>query len=980
VIRDSYGDRVSTPRDVPAPLDVARPMITPADAERAALELFGVRGSFVELGSQQDRNYRIDAADGVLLLKIANPGWAPLVLEAQNAAMEHLQSAALAVPRPLSALDGSHIAWLDHEGARLAVRLLSYVEGTPLNEAPYLAPSVVGTLGRLAGEVVRALETFDHPGIDRVLQWDLQHAEAVVEGFAVHLTDPAERARVEALAHAAASRLAEVRAELRRQAIHGDITDFNVVFARDRAGRPLPCGVIDFGDLSRGWLVGELAVTCAAVLSHMPQAPLGVLPAVRAFDELVPLSDAEIAALWPLIALRGAVLVVSDAQQVAADPENDYAADNLPVDRAMLEGAGALGFELAEAALRDALGRPHPGVALPVAGQLIAGLAERAPSLLDLSVTSELLDEGRFLEPDCEQQLFAEAAAARGVAIGRYGEHRLTRARTDGDGEAETFALGVEIVATHEQHPAAPWDATVGGVGADWLELVRDDVTLRLIGLEPSAALGAPVAAGDSLGVVSAGRHLGVQLCTVRDLSPPAFVTPAEAGAWVRLCPDPSAVLGVDCAALPIDPAGVLARRDAAFARVQGRYYEDPPQIERGFAEHLIDTTGRMYVDMVNNVALLGHAHPRLTRDVSRQWRLLNTNSRFNYEVVAEFTAQLAALAPDGLDTVLLVNSGTEAADLALRLAFAHTGREVVIAVGEAYHGWSVAADGVSTSLADNPNALETRPAWARFLDSPNSYRGRHRGPLESRRYATEATARVEEMVAAGDLPAAFICEAVYGNAGGVMLPPGYLRAVYQAVRACGGLCIADEVQVGYGRLGHHFFGFEEQGVVPDVITVAKAMGNGHPLGAVITRREIAESFSTVGSFFSSAGGSTVSCRVGLSVLEILRDENLQANAATVGDHFIERVRALGERYPLIGAVHGMGLYVGIELVRDRDTLEPALEETYAICERMRELGVIMQPTSDRMNTLKVKPPLCITRASADFVVDQLERVLAEGW
>jgi 4-aminobutyrate aminotransferase-like enzyme len=382
---------------------------------------------------------------------------------------------------------------------------------------------------------------------------------------------------------------------------------------------------------------------------------------------------------------------------------------------------------------------------------------------------------------------------------------------------------------------------------------------------------------------------------------------------------------------------------------------------------------------MVNNVALLGHAHPRMTLAVTRQWRLLNTNSRFNYEVISEFTTRLAELAPDGLDTVLLVNSGTEATDLALRIAFAHTGREIVIAVGEAYHGWSVAADAVSTSLADNPNALDTRPPWTRFLDSPNSYRGVHRG-VAADAYAREAVSRIEQIATDGDLPAAFIAEAVYGNAGGVLLPPGYLAAVYKSVRAHGGLCIADEVQVGYGRLGHHFFGFEQQGVVPDIITVAKAMGNGHPIGGVITRREIAGSLRETGSFFSSAGGSTVSCRAGLAVLDALRDDDLQANARTVGDHLAARVASLAARHALIGAMHGMGLYGGIELVRDRETLEPATEEAFAIRERMRELGIIVQPTSDRMNVLKVKPPLCITRESCDFFLDQLERTLVEGW
>jgi len=203
---------------------------------------------------------------------------------------------------------------------------------------------------------------------------------------------------------------------------------------------------------------------------------------------------------------------------------------------------------------------------------------------------------------------------------------------------------------------------------------------------------------------------------------------------------------------------------------------------------------------------------------------------------------------------------------------------------------------------------------------------------------------------------------------------------VYAAVRAAGGLAIADEVQVGYGRTGRWFWAFQQQDVVPDIVCVAKAMGNGQPLGAVITTREIAESYRTQGYFFSSAGGSPVSCVVGLTVLDVIERERLQENALTVGDHLKARILELATRHPLIGTVHGSGLYMGVELVRDPTTLEPAAAETAAICERMRELGVIVQPTGDRSNVLKMKPPMCLTRESADFFVAMLDRVLSTGW
>jgi 4-aminobutyrate aminotransferase-like enzyme len=364
---------------------------------------------------------------------------------------------------------------------------------------------------------------------------------------------------------------------------------------------------------------------------------------------------------------------------------------------------------------------------------------------------------------------------------------------------------------------------------------------------------------------------------------------------------------------------------------------------------------------------------------VYRQLSKLNTNSRFNYGSVVELSERLVGLLPAKLDTVFLVNSGSEADDLALRIAWAWTGRRDVVAVREAYHGWTDATDAISTSVADNPDALSTRPDWVHTVAAPNSYRGEHRG-ADAWAYSYEAVECIRDLVANGKAPAAFLAESYYGNAGGMPLPDGYLTEVYSAVRESGGLCIADEVQVGYGRLGSWFWGFEQQGVVPDIVTTAKAMGNGHPLGAVITTREIADHYRNQGYFFSSAGGSPVSSVVGLTVLDILHDEQLQRNALEVGDRLHTRLLELATQHELIGAVHGHGLYQGLEFVRDRDSLEPATAETTRICERMRELGVIIQPTGDRQNILKIKPPLCLDRAGADYFVDCLDRVLREGF
>jgi 4-aminobutyrate aminotransferase-like enzyme/Ser/Thr protein kinase RdoA (MazF antagonist) len=960
-------------------LDVhPRPSTDEEAAARIVREHFGIEGGVRELGSHQDRNFAVDSPAGRLVLKVPNASWGRAALEAQNSALLHLGAAGLPVevPAPVPARDGALVAEVDVDGHPTPVRLLTYVHGSPLSDSAYLAPAVVADLGRLSAQTCAALATFDHPGLDRVVQWDLRIGAEVVDALAPSVADASLRDRLVALTGRAMAAIDGL--DLRVQAVHGDLTDDNVVGERDEAGRLRPRGIIDFGDLMRSWVVADLAVTCASLLRHSPSDPLVVLDAVRAFDEVVTLTDDEIAAFWPLVVLRGAVLVVAGEHQASLDPDNESVTGPLESERLILDVAASLPFAVAEECVRAALGRPAR--ADRVTRSAVVSTASRVVTVtagvVDLSVLSDDLGDGAFLDPGTEARLLRAAREESGAATTRYAEARLTRTALDSDVAASTVALGVELALEPGTAVLAPWagqvETTDGGV-----VLRGADLSLHLRGLLDPAT--GPIEAASPLG--HAGEDVVVLvLSTEPDLDPPLVVTPALAAGWLRVCPDPSPLIGAETAGSDDDPDGLLERRLASFATVQEHYYERPMRIERGWRHHLVDTEGRAYVDMVNNVAAVGHAHPRLTDAVTRQMRLLNTNSRFHYAAVAELSERLATLAPEGLDTVFLVNSGSEAVDLALRMAQVVTGRWDVVAVREAYHGWTLLSDAVTTSLYDNPAALETRPDWIHLASAPNTFRGRFRGPDSGPEYVAEMRDLVAGMVSAGRPPAAFIGEPLFGNAGGVDLPPGYLGPVYEVIRAAGGLAIADEVQVGYGRTGHHWWAFEEHGVVPDVITVAKAMGNGHPLGAVITRRDIAEAFAAQGSFFSSAGGSPVSCVVGLTVLDIIEDEGLQANAREVGDHIVARCTELMAEHPIIGAVHGRGLYLGVELVRDRDTLEPATAECYAICERLRELGVIVQPTGERANVLKIKPPMCLTRASADFVVDQLSRVLREGW
>jgi 4-aminobutyrate aminotransferase-like enzyme/Ser/Thr protein kinase RdoA (MazF antagonist) len=964
--------------------ELPAPRVSEQQAEQILRDHYGLRAHVTSLGSQQDRNFTVisvdGADDGVIagVLKIANPAFNGTELEAQDLAAELIAATEprLRVAVPLPNVAGEKCTTITGlvDGTAY-VRLLRYLPGGTLLEAGYLSPTAAAGLGEVAGRVSRALADFTHPGLDRILQWDLRHGADVVAELISHAPDASHRTELEAAAHEAWSRIAPLAEDLPRQAVHLDLTDANVVVSCDGGGAHAD-GVIDFGDLTDSWAVAELAITASCVLGHAGSDPCSVLPVIRAFNDIRPLSATEAEALWPLLVLRTAVLIVSGAQQAALDPDNDYVTEQSDGEWRMFEEATSVPMDVMTEVIKADLGLAQAPVAVEVTTPLV-GAAATSVVTLDLSTTSDAYDDGRWLTTDVED-LQAHAAVDDGadLVVTVYGQARLNRAPKLTQDSPAVVPTGIGIWPASDTLLRAPWDGEVMNASTEALAFRGGGYELTLSSVR--SAVSGSVRAGEMLAEAPAEQWASVGVRPVGAAAAPHFTTSELAPGWLALTRDPRPLLGLG--ATEVRTSGdLLSRRDASFAQVQEHYYRVPPQIERGWRNYLLSTRGRCYLDMVNNVTVLGHAHPRVADTAARQLRKLNTNSRFNYEAVVEFSERLAATLPDPLDTVFLVNSGSEASDLAIRLATAATGRRDVVAVREAYHGWTYGTDAVSTSIADNPNALATRPDWVHTVESPNSFRGTYRG-AEALRYAGDAVHQIEELIAATRAPAAFICESVYGNAGGMALPDGYLQQVYAAVRAGGGLAVSDEVQVGYGRLGEWFWGFQQQDAVPDIVSIAKSTGNGYPLGAVITNRDVADRFSSQGYFFSSTGGSPLSCAIGITVLDVLRDEGLQQNASRVGAHLKAGLQALQQRHPLIGTVHGIGLYLGVEMVRDIETLEPAAEETAAICDRMLELGVIIQPTGDHQNILKTKPPLCIDIEGADFYVATLDRVLTEGW
>jgi len=423
-----------------------------------------------------------------------------------------------------------------------------------------------------------------------------------------------------------------------------------------------------------------------------------------------------------------------------------------------------------------------------------------------------------------------------------------------------------------------------------------------------------------------------------------------------------------------IDTDTLRERRRRRLGSALRLSYDKPLHLVRGEGVWLYDSKGRRYLDAYNNVACVGHCHPAVGAALIRQAKTLNTNTRYLSTHIVDYAERLVETLPGDLSVCMFVCTGTEANDLAWQIAHACTEGDGAIVTDNAYHGNSTAV----SQLSPEELTPGTQEDWVATVPAPNTYSGPHRlgEPELGERYAACLDDAIETLRARGHPLAALMLDTAYTSDGIMVAPDGYLAAAWRRVRDAGGLCIADEVQAGFGRTGEFMWGFQQQDVVPDIVTMGKPIGNGHPLAAVVTTPEIAERFTHRRYYFNTFGGNPVSCAVGMAVLDVLQREELQSNANDVGACLKAKLERLQQQYPLIGDVRGTGLLIGVELVRDPVTREPAAEECAAVVNAMRGRGVLIGRTGLANHVLKIRPPLVFTRANADLLVETLGEVL----
>jgi 4-aminobutyrate aminotransferase-like enzyme/Ser/Thr protein kinase RdoA (MazF antagonist) len=425
--------------------------------------------------------------------------------------------------------------------------------------------------------------------------------------------------------------------------------------------------------------------------------------------------------------------------------------------------------------------------------------------------------------------------------------------------------------------------------------------------------------------------------------------------------------------------AHLLDERKVHIGRNLSISYKNHLKIVKAALQYLYDDKGNTYVDCVNNPSHVGHCHPVVVKRMQKQIATLNTNTRYLNDNLIDYAKRLTATLPASLQVCYFTNSGSEANDLAIRMSRQFTQQKDIIVLDHAYHGTTVVAMEMSPYKFDGKGGFGKMP-WIHKVMNPDMYRGPYRyGDTNAgTKYAADVQRIIEALKKDGKAPAVFICETLLGVGGQIPLPPNYLKEVYQHVRAVGGVCIADEVQVGFGRTGDAFWGFELQEVVPDIVVMGKPIGNGHPLAAVVATNEIADAFNNGMEYFNTYGGNPVSMATGLAVLDVIEDEQMQQHAKEVGAYLMGGLKRLQAKHKIIGDVRGYGLFIGAELVKDRNTLEPALPEIDMLVEKMKARGYLLSTDGPLHNVLKIKPPMPFNQTNADELVQFLDEALNE--
>lgn len=1000
--------------------------ITESDAQQLTAKYYGIEGSIKQLNGEIDLNFCIQSADDKkYILKIANPKESLQQLALQNAMMTHLKTSGggLDIQQVISSLQGEEIVSLRWETETRLMRLLTWIEGSVFAEVNPHAPTLLYKLGEMCGRVSKGLAGFDHAGAHRFMKWDPSQATWVNDHLRIFV---GEKKEMVLYGYNLFSTIQPALQALRKSVNYNDANDYNVLVQGVGEQVSVP-GVIDFGDAVYTNTINELAVALAYAIMHKPDPIEAAIPVIRGYHSQFPLLENELEVLFPLIVTRLVISVTCSALNLKENPNNQYLQISDAPAWELLKKLRQIPPALALYKFRDACDlepctknsvfkqwatKHYPAVQFPVPKDKNLHWLDLSVGSLDMG-NSDTLNNPVLLNSIIRQQM-DEADAS--IAFGRYNEARafysssLFHEKGNDAAYERTIHIGMDFFAHEGTAVMAALDGTVfssfdntGDCNYGPTIILKHDVSndlsfYTLYGHLSRNSL-TNLKAGDVVKKDSVLGHVGaihengnwpphLHFQVILDILDAATDFPGVAAAhqrklWQSISPDPWILLtgAASESQVTLSKQEIVTYRQQHLGKNMSISYREPIKVVRGQGCYLLDDTGRKYLDTVNNVAHVGHEHPRVVRAGQRQMAVLNTNTRYLHENLVTFTQAILETMPSSLSVAFVVNSGSEANELGMRLAKNYTNQKDMIVSEVGYHGNTNGCIEISSYKFDGPGGRGVSP-YVHVIPIPDVYRGLYRAddPHAGSKYASHVDQAIRKMQSEGRNPAAFIFESVISCGGQVELPANFLKEAYQLVRKAGGVCLADEVQTGCGRAGENFWAFQAHDVVPDIVTIGKPIGNGHPLAVVVTTQAIADAFKNGMEYFNTFGGNPVSCAIGTEVLRVIKDEGLQQNASVVGGYLKDGLRNMMNDFEIIGDVRGPGLFIGFELVSDRKDKIPATVQASYFANRMRDKGILMSTDGPYNNVLKIKPPLVFSRSNADFLLESIQSVLKEDF
>jgi 4-aminobutyrate aminotransferase-like enzyme/Ser/Thr protein kinase RdoA (MazF antagonist) len=989
---------------------------------------YTLKGTLTPLPGEFDLNFKLatSGSEGYIV-KLMRPDCESAFIDLQCATLLYLekQTDKVTLPKVIRSINNKPFEVVDIDGKKRILWVLTFCPGHLMaNFSPH-SEKMINSFGKTIAHLTNGLKGFEHPYMNRGHKWEL--TEALQSKKLTQFIQGETKPFITSIFAKFEKETLPKLKTLPHSVIHNDANDYNVLVNFDKKGAAVVDGIFDFGDMAYQPTVCELAIALSYAILEK-ENPLRICyHFLKGYTSVRPLSEPEIDVLFDLIKTRLAVSISISSHRQIEEPDDPYITISQVPAKATLLQLEKIPDQLALSFFRTACSLPVTKQAAEIMRFLSDPKQKAFPvmevdrfdSVLDLSVGSLMLGadpEGFKLESltqKIDQYLDDHSS---NFAIGRYCESRrlYTAANFGNSGhptqEKRTNHLGIDLFCKADTPVFAPYDGTVeinividlpldyGGLLILKHHTNEGSPFYTLYGhLKPDylkLQVGHAVKAGDQIALLGEDHENGgwpphLHLQIIIDLAGlgkdfPGVAFESEIEVWKALCPNPMHLFDVaDIGTFDatVDTKKLLEDRKKSLGHNLRMTYENPLHIVSGFRQYLYDSHAQTYLDFYNNVPHVGHQHPKVVAAIQKQVALLNTNTRYLHENILNYAERLCAKLPDHLTVCYFVNSATEANELAIRMARSYTNRHDIMVVESAYHGHTNTLIDISPYKHSGPGG-KGAPGWVHTVPIADDYRGRWKrdNPQAGHFYANEIKEKLEGIETTGQSIAAFIAE-TYPSVGGQIIPPsGYLKEVYQHIRDHGGLCIADEVQTGFGRLGQSFWAFKTQDVLPDMVVLGKPIGNGFPLGAVITTKEIAEAFDNGMEYFSTFGGNPVACAAGLAVLDVIEEDNLQTNATQLGQLIMEHFNILKNKYPIIGDVRGEGLYLGIELVRDRQTLEPASQEATYVLNRLKDFQILAGTEGPFHNVLKFRPNMVTTKANVLFFIETLDQIFSESF